>query len=175
MSDALRRRPPNSPRAPGYRTPTPPVASPVPRAREIFTPAEGPPSNSGVSRELYARMGEANIVRMIHDLYDRLAESSVARLFPRDPGERRAAADKSADFFIFLMGGPPLYQQRHGPPRMRARHLPFEIDEPARQEWLRCFGEVLEDAERKYAFPREHLEGFVDFLVKFSGWMVNAR
>lgn len=145
------------------------------RTREVYTPAEGPPSNSGVSRELYAAMGEANITRMIHDLYERLGESSVASLFPRDPGARARAADRSAAFFVFLMGGPPLYQQRHGPPRMRARHLPFEIDEPARQEWLRCFGEVLEGAEEKYDFPAEHLDGFVEFLVKFSGWMVNAR
>ncbi len=145
------------------------------RTREVYTPPDGPPSNSGVSRDLYDRMGEANITRMIHDFYDRLGESSIAPLFPRSPGARARAADKSAAFFVFLMGGPPLYQQRHGPPRMRARHMPFEIDEPARQEWLRCFGDVLEDAETKYAFPPEHLEGFVDFLVSFSGWMVNAR
>ncbi len=145
------------------------------RTREIHTPDLGPPSNAGVSRELYDRMGAANITRMMHDVYENLADSSVSRLFPSDPAARRAAADRSADFFIFLMGGPPLYQQKHGPPRMRARHLPFEIDEPARQEWLRCFGDALEDAEAKYAFPPEHMEGFVEFLVKFSGWMVNAR
>lgn len=146
----------------------------MPRTREIFTPEGGPPGNSSVSRDLYERMGEANITRMIHDLYDRLGESSIARMFPASAEGRRAAADKSASFFVFLMGGPPLYQQRHGPPRMRARHLGFEIDEPARQEWLRCFGEVLEHPER-YDFPPEHVEGFIDFLVGFSGWMVNAR
>jgi hemoglobin len=56
---------------------------------------------------------------------------------------------------------------------MRARHLPFEIDEQARQVWLGCFHKVLEGAESKYQFPAEHLDGFKDFLKSFSAWMVN--
>ena len=56
---------------------------------------------------------------------------------------------------------------------MRARHLRFEIDESARQVWLRCFDKVLEDADVKYQFPMEHMPGFKDFLIRFSSWMVN--
>jgi hemoglobin len=58
---------------------------------------------------------------------------------------------------------------------MRARHLPFEIDEKARQTWLDCFMKTLDHAEDKYQFPPEHLEGFKNFLKDFSGWMVNKR
>jgi hemoglobin len=57
---------------------------------------------------------------------------------------------------------------------MRARHLPFVIDEAARQEWLACFDRVLADAPAKYNFPAEHLPGFRAFLVGFSSWMVNT-
>ena len=76
-------------------------------------------------------------------------------------------------FFVGLLGGPPLYLQKYGSPRMRARHLPFEIDENARQVWLRCFDNVLKDAVVKYGFPEQHLAGFKDFLRSFSAWMVN--
>jgi hemoglobin len=76
-------------------------------------------------------------------------------------------------FFVTLLGGPPLYLQKYGSPRMRARHLPFEIDDGARQIWLRCFDNVLEDAVVKYEFPAPHLAGFKDFLRSFSSWMVN--
>ncbi len=82
-----------------------------------------------------------------------------------------AAADKSADFFIQLMGGPPLFVQKHGPPRMRARHMPFEVTEDGRKEWLRCFQEALDEQ----SFPAEYREAFDDFLESFSAWMVNSR
>jgi hemoglobin len=58
---------------------------------------------------------------------------------------------------------------------MRARHLPFVIDEPARQIWLQCFDKTLEGADVKYQFPLQHMQSFKDFLKSFSAWMVNHR
>jgi len=115
-------------------------------------------------------MGEANIFRMMLDLYQELEKSELRPLFPQDMEE---ASKKSAAFFVTILGGPPLYAQRYGPPRMRARHIPFEIDEHARQIWLACFERVLEHADVRYNFPMHHMQGFKDFLQGFSAWMVN--
>jgi hemoglobin len=123
------------------------------------------------SREIYALMGEDNIFRMLEDFYRELEQSAIRGLFPAD---MVAASRKSAAFFVGLLGGPPLYQQRYGQPAMRARHMPFRIDKPARDEWLACFERVLEGAVEKYHFPPHHLEGFRDFLRGFSMWMVNT-
>jgi hemoglobin len=138
--------------------------------RAIYTPPGGPPQGPGPSPEIYRIMGEENIFRMMLDLYMELEKSEIRHLFPPNMHE---ASKKSAAFFVGLLGGPPLYLQQYGPPRMRARHLPFEIDERARQIWLRCFDNVLEGAEAKYNFPPQHLQGFKDFLKSFSAWMVN--
>jgi len=138
--------------------------------REIHTPPEGPPQGPGPSRDIYPLMGEGNIFRMLSDFYQELEKSEIRGLFPPD---MEAASRKSALFFVGLLGGPPLYAQTYGPPRMRARHLPFEIDESARQVWLDCFNRILSDAPAKYGFPSEHLEGFKKFLENFSAWMVN--
>ena len=107
---------------------------------------------------------------MLSDFYQELEKSEIRSLFPPDMEE---ASQKSALFFVTLLGGPPLYAQTYGPPRMRARHLPFEIDEAARKVWLDCFDRVLKNADSKYHFPPEHLEGFKKFLSDFSAWMVN--
>ena len=136
----------------------------------IYTPPEGPPQGPGPSSAIYRAMGEANIFRMMLDFYKELETSEIRHLFPPDLVE---ASKKSAAFFVTVLGGPPLYLQRYGPPRMRARHLAFEIDEHARQIWLACFERILEGAEVKYQFPPEHLQGFKDFLKSFSAWMVN--
>ena len=138
--------------------------------RVIYTPPGGPPQGPGPNSAIYRIMGEANIFLMMSDLYKELEKSEVRPLFPADMEE---ASKKSALFFVTILGGPPLYAQKYGSPRMRARHIPFEIDEHARQVWLACFNRVLEGADVKYQFPMEHMEGFKEFLKGFSAWMVN--
>ncbi len=136
-----------------------------------FVPAIRPNQIVAPSREIYSAMGAANIYAMLEDFYRALADSAIRDLFPADMVQ---ASRKSADFFIGLLGGPPLYQQRYGSPQMRARHLSSPITYAARQVWLDCFAAVLAHAEEKYAFPPEHLPGFRQFLDGFSEWMVNT-
>ena len=138
--------------------------------RIIYTPPGGPPQGPGPNPAIYRVMGEANVFKMMSDLYKEIEKSEIRGLFPPDMEE---ASKKSALFFVTLLGGPPLYAQKFGSPRMRARHIPFEIDEDARQVWLGCFERTLEGADVKYQFPIEHLQGFKDFLKSFSAWMVN--
>ncbi len=140
--------------------------------REIYVPPMQPGQIPAPSREIYGLMGEENIFAMLEDFYRELEQSAIRAMFPED---MVAASRKSAAFFVGLLGGPPLYHQRYGPPMMRARHMPFVIDEAARQEWLACFDRVLARAVEKYNFPPEHLPGFRAFLAGFSAWMVNSR
>jgi len=77
-------------------------------------------------------------IRDIEAFYKRLHASPVAVLFPESESAMERAADKTGALFVFLFGGPHLYQQRHGSPRMRMRHLPFQIAPKARADWLRC-------------------------------------
>ena len=144
----------------------------MPYQRDIYVPPGGPPQGIAPSREIYARMGQDNIFKMCADFYDEIGRSSIRGMFPPDLPE---ASKKIAAFLVGLLGGPPLYQERYGDPMMRARHLKFPITEADRQEWLRCFKVVLAHASDLYAFPPEHLPGFIRFLDGFSGWMVNRR
>ena len=141
--------------------------------REIFIPPGGPPRIPPPSHDIYPAMGELNIMRMLEAVYAEFGKSKIAYMFPKDEAEMAKAAQKSGFFFVGLLGGPPLYHQLIGRPMLRARHMPFLIDEEGRQEWLACFDRVLDSAVDKYDFPAEHLEGFRAFLHGFSGWMVN--
>ena len=139
---------------------------------EIYVPPGGPPRVNPPSREIYELMGEANIYLMIADFYGELEQSPLRPMFPKDMEQ---ASTKSAAFFIGMFGGPPIYHMKYGNPMMRARHMPFPIDETARQIWLGCFDRTLARSVKQYDFPEEHLAGFRDFLVAFSSWMVNRR
>jgi hemoglobin len=140
--------------------------------QDFYIPPIDPARIPAPSQAIYSAMGEANIFAMLADFYAELEQSSIRALFPAD---MRAASEKSAAFFVGLLGGPPLYHQRYGAPMMRARHMPFAIDTAARQVWLECFERVLERAPQRYNFPTEHLPGFREFLHGFSMWMVNTR
>jgi hemoglobin len=138
----------------------------------MFVPPVNPGEIVSPNHEIFAVMGEENIVRMIHAFYAELEKSSIREMFPADLSK---SAEKSAAFFVGLLGGPALYHQRYGNPMMRARHLPFPINRTARDEWLACFERVLKDAPANYDFPLEHLEGFRAFLSGFSLWMMNRE
>lgn len=141
----------------------------------IWTPPGGPPQTDRIPPAVYEAMGEEQITNFFYAFYRRLGRSGIAHLFPKSEKNLMRSAEKSAAMFVFLFGGPHLYQQRYGPPMMRARHLPFVIDEPARQEWLRCYRETLDEAPEKFDMPSEHVEAVWKFVVDFSGWMVNAE
>ena len=143
-----------------------------PRTRPIHVPMVPPPSGSPPSPEILAALGEEGVFRMLAEFYAELEASEVRALFPDD---MPAASRKSAAFFVQLLGGPALFSERYGPPRMRARHEPFEIDAAARAVWLAAFDRVLARAEASYGFPPEHLPDFRAFLDSFSAWMVNAE
>ncbi len=140
--------------------------------RHIHTPAGGPPEVDRPSPEIFAVMGDDGIRRMIHCFYGHLAHSDIQEMFVGDMNE---AADRSADYFVQLLGGPPVFQQKYGPPRLRARHIPFEISENARQVWIGCFETTLDGADDAFGFPMQHMDGFKQFLDAFSAWMVNTE
>jgi hemoglobin len=140
-------------------------------AQQPYISSGGPNQAGPPSQEIYTGMGEANIFRMMADFYAELEQSPIRFMFSQD---MQKASQKSAAFFVGLPGGPPLYHKRYGNPAMRARHMPFPIDEAARQVWLDCFETILADAVTKYDFPAEHLPGFRNFIHGFSRWMVNT-
>lgn len=138
-------------------------------------PLSSPPSiTTFPDPEIYRVMGTDGIRDLLRAVYRRLGHSTIASLFPSDPVALQAAADKSSLFFVGICGGPPLYEQAHGAPKMRQRHAPFAITDEARLVWLKCWDEVLQTAPEALGFPVEHRADFQDYLTKFSLWMVNT-
>jgi hemoglobin len=141
---------------------------------EPYLPPQGPPQGPPPDPAIYRALGEAGLTRLLQDFYLELGRSPIAAMFPQGEAALLEAGAKSALFFVGVCGGPPLYAQRIGPPRMRARHLPFAIDATARRHWLDCWERVLAQAPQRYGFPEAALPGFRAFLEGFSAWMVNT-
>jgi hemoglobin len=62
-----------------------------------------------------------------------------------------ASLDSSTDkLFMFLsgwLGGPSLYIEKFGHPRLRARHLPFVIGPAERDQWMACMMQAMIDVD----------------------------
>ncbi len=90
--------------------------------------------------------GEATVRKLVdrfYDLMDTLPEASGIRaLHPASLDESR---NKLFWFLSGWMGGPQLYTERFGHPRLRARHLPFPIGESERDQWLLCMNRALDE------------------------------
>lgn len=137
---------------------------------QIYTPPEGPPQLSAPL--LYEKISLDCLYEMAWIQYQALGTSRIADLFPLEEAELKAASEKQAEFLCGIMGGPKVYLAKHGPPRMRARHIPFAIDEAARQEWLRCFRLAFDQCGQLGLDKPDQLL-LLNWIELFSAWMVN--
>ncbi len=109
---------------------------------------------------LYSNIGPERLQAIVDKFYD-LAFSNeiIGDLFQTD---KNIIREKQLQFLTQFLGGPQIYTENHGHPRMRMRHLPHAITEEAKNEWLRCMhtaiNDVIEDktlADALYAcFPK---------------------
>ena len=99
------------------------------------TAAGGPPTP-------FEQLGGVDGVRVLVDrFYDLMAfEPEFAALRALHPAALDGSRDKLAWFLTGWLGGPDLYIERFGHPRLRARHLPFPIGIEVRDQWLACMG-----------------------------------
>ncbi len=97
--------------------------------------------------EAYELMGGETAVRCLVDrFYDLMDEDpdyyGIRKLHPQDLSSSR---QKLFMFLCGFMGGPSLYTEKFGEPRMRTRHLPFSIGVSERDQWLACMSRAMED------------------------------
>ena len=98
---------------------------------------------------LYELIGGArglrSIVDRFYDLMDSSPEASKVRaIHPADLSQSR---DKLFMFLSGWSGGPPLYMEKIGHPRLRQRHMPFPIGKVEREEWLWCMNQAVKEAQ----------------------------
>lgn len=91
---------------------------------------------------LYERIGgDATLRVMLDRFYDNVYEhEQIAHLFNSDKEEIK---EKQRLFLTQFLGGPQLYSETYGHPRMRARHMPHQITEEDAIAWLSCMADAV--------------------------------
>jgi hemoglobin len=76
------------------------------------------------------------------------------------------ARQRLRDFLIFRFGGPQIYIEQRGHPRLRIRHAPFAIGQAARDRWLQLMTRALDEAVLPDE-PRQILQSFFESTTTF--------
>lgn len=112
----------------------------------------------------YERIGgEAGVRALVERFYaymDELPEARAARAV--HPPDLQNAKERLFLFLSGWLGGPPLYVEKHGHPRLRARHMPFPIGVAERDGWMACMKAALAEAALDDASRAKLIDGFAN-------------
>ncbi len=100
-----------------------------------------------ITKTPYEQLGGENAVKRLvsrfYELMDILPEAyEIRKLHPKD------LSSSENKLFMFLsgwLGGPSLYIEKYGHPRLRKRHMPFTISEKESKQWMLCMTQALNE------------------------------
>lgn len=120
---------------------------------------------------MYQALGGAEGVRALTDRFYDVMDSrpEYAALRSIHSGDMAGIRQKLYEFFSGWLGGPPLFEQKHGHPRLKMRHMPFAVTAALRDEWVACFAQAMHDCsiEKRLAEP------LLLQLYAMADWMRN--
>ncbi len=108
-----------------------------------------------------------------HELVERFyagveGDEVLRPVYPDDLGPGKIAL---AEFLAQYWGGPPIYSQKKGHPRLRMRHAGFHVTPEGAQRWVAH----MVTAIRSMEFPAEVEQAMVEYSTTFAPHMVNTH
>lgn len=130
--------------------------------------------DAGTSKQTFFELlggengGTEKIRELVETFYDVMdSDPKAAPIRAYHAKDLTEAREKLFMFLTGWTGGPQLYIERYGHPRLRQRHMPFSIGEAERDQWMYCMISAMqrlkldENLLQKLA---EQLYGVADFM-----------
>ncbi|MDO9073387.1 MAG: group II truncated hemoglobin [Rubrivivax sp.] len=129
------------------------------------------PAGAAPAATPFERLGGEDGVRALVDrFYDLMdLEPHCAGLRALHPADLSGSRDKLHWFLCGWLGGPDLYVERFGHPRLRARHMPYRIGISERDQWMACMVQALRENEVDEGLAQRLAESFFGT----ADWMRN--
>jgi hemoglobin len=114
--------------------------------------------------------GETMVRALVDRFYDLMdLEPRFVLLRKLHPQCLDDSRDKLFWFLCGWLGGPPLYEERFGHPRLRARHMPYSIGIAERDQWMACMVQAMNDE----GLAPEWIERLTASFHNTADWMRN--
>lgn len=92
----------------------------------------------------YEEIGGADAVGRLSDAFYDVIEEESPTLRAMLPASTTNTRKKFAMYLSGWLGGPPLYEEKWGHPRLRMRHMPFPIGTIEAEEWMSCMRRAMD-------------------------------
>ncbi len=117
--------------------------------------------------------GEATVGKLADRFYELMdTVPQFAELRAMHPPSLAGSRDKLFKFLSGWFGGPDLFVEEYGHPRLRARHMPFSIGTQERDQWVACMVLAMEDVGIEEDIRKVLLNNFfntADFMRNKEG------
>jgi hemoglobin len=124
---------------------------------------------SVLNRSVYELAGGESTFRLLVErFYSRVAEDPLLRAVYPDE-DLSGATERLSLFLIQYWGGPQMYSERRGHPRLRLRHQPFAIGQAERDAWLGHMKAAVESLDLAPAVRK----ALLDYFETASTAMIN--
>lgn len=117
---------------------------------------------------LYNKLGSQKIRQLVDVFYGFVYQDPI--LIPLFHNDIEEIKEKQYMFLTQFFGGPRLYIEKYGPPRMRMRHLPHKIDQKAMEAWLLCMKKAIATLD----LPEKDAQSLYNSFPKLAQHMVNS-
>jgi hemoglobin len=118
--------------------------------------------------QLCPAVGEDKIRSMVTAFYRRVrTDDLIGQMYPPDDWD--GAEKRLADFIVYRFGGPQTYIVERGHPKLRMRHMPFEIGEAERDRWLALMAQAMNET----GIPAEQAPLIGEFFAMVADSMRN--
>lgn len=115
--------------------------------------------------------GEAAVRALVDRFYDLMdLEPGYAQLRAIHPATLEGSRDKLFWFLSGWLGGPDLFVERFGHPRLRARHMPYRIGIAERDQWMACMVQAMDEC----ALDPELRSRLAASFANTADWMRNV-
>lgn len=127
-------------------------------------------AHSGYS--MYEKIGGLEVIdKLVNDFYEIMSTDPVAEdCFATHSGrDIRESAEKLKFFLSGWTGGPQLYLEKHGHPRLRMRHFPFKIGPKEADQWLYCMRKALTKSTIDPGMQEQLMTAFAQVTTMLTG------
>jgi len=119
--------------------------------------------------DIYTQIGEDGFARLVAAFYKQVpGDDILGPMYPHD--DLHGAEERLRDFLVGRFGGPQRYMEQRGHPRLRMRHMPFKLNQAARDRWVQLMEKALDEAK----LPKESHDLLCAFFHHMATFLMNT-
>ena len=121
---------------------------------------------------MYEQIGGFEVIdKLVDDFYSIMSTDPYAQdcLATHSGRDIRESAEKLKFFLSGWTGGPQLYMEKYGHPRLRMRHFPFTIGVKEADQWLYCMRKALANSSIHPGIQEQLMQSFQQVTEMLKG------